>query len=326
MSLYRVGRIWYVDITVAGLPRLRESAGTDDRGQAQEYHDQKRAQLWRQGKLGESPAVQATWRAASELWTEDRARQKEDLYRLRWLTQRLGDKPLTSLTVDLLETVLKPKATSPGSYNRYVTIVLAILGRAKRRGWLDSLPDLRRRKEPRGRIRWLTSAEWKRLQKHLPPYLEQMARFALATGLRENNVLNLEWSQVDLGRRVAWVHADEAKAGEAIGVPLNEDAVAVLREREGHDATWVFALNGAPIYKASNRQWYRALKAAGLEGFRWHDLRHTWASWAVMSGVTLPELQKLGGWKTPTMMMKYAHLSPEHLATAAAKVKPPKRA
>lgn len=320
MSLYRVGRIWYVDITVGDLPRFRKSARTDDRVAAQEWHDQKRAEFWRQARLGESPALQATWDAAAELWIDDRPRGQEDLYRLRWLTGKLTGKSLPALTVDLLERILKPKATSPGSYNRYVTLVLAILGRAKRRGWLEGLPDLKRRKEPRGRIRWLTGTEWRRLQKKLPPYLEQMARFALATGLRENNVLNLEWSQVDLGRKVAWIHADQAKAGEAIAIPLNTEAEAVLLERQGLDPTWVFALDGVPIYKASNRQWYRAVKAAGLEGFRWHDLRHTWASWHVMAGTPLEVLQKLGGWKTLQMVMRYAHLAPGHLAKYAGNV------
>lgn len=326
MSLYRVGRIWYVDVTIPGGARTRRSTGTDDRVQAQEYHDELRRQAWRQEKLGESPALQATWDAAVELWLDDRQRHKEDLYRLRWLTGKLGGKSLNALTTDSLERILGPKNTSPGSYNRYVTIVLAVLGRARDRGWLTVLPRLKRRKEPRGRIRWLTMTEWKRLQKHLPRYLEQMARFALATGLRENNVLNLEWADVDLERCVAWIHADDAKAGEAIGVPLNQDAMAVLIERQERHPIWVFALDGAPLYKASNRQWYRAVAAAGLDGFRWHDLRHTWASWAVMAGVTLPELQKLGGWKTPAMVMKYAHFSPEHLATAAAKIRAPKSA
>lgn len=317
MSLYRVGVIWYVDIGIRGLPRLRESTGTHDRGAAQQYHDQRRAQLWRQARLGESPAVQATFRAAAKLWTDDRPRQREDLYRLRWLIQQFGDRQLVELTVDYLETVLQAKNNTPGSYNRYVTLILAILRRAQRRDWLATLPDLRRRQEPRGRIRWLTHDEWQRLRRHLPPYLEQMACFALATGLRENNVLNLEWAEVDMDRRVTWIHADEAKAGDAIGVPLNDDAIEVLREREGQDATWVFALDGVPIYKASNRQWYRALKAAGLEGFRWHDLRHTWASWHVAAGTPLEVLQKLGGWKTLSMVMRYAHLAPGHLAQYA---------
>jgi len=178
-----------------------------------------------------------------------------------------------------------------------------------------------------GRTRWLSAEEWQRLKKALAkesPLLLQCAEFALATGLRENNVLELEWSQVDMRRRVAWIHGDQAKSGQPIGVPLNDQSMAVLVERRGVSKPFVFANpdTGLPYVKASNKSWYRAVKTAKLDGFRWHDLRHTFASWAVMGGVRLEELQRLGGWKTFSMVQRYAHLSPEHLAEASAKIKP----
>ena len=108
-------------------------------------------------------------------------------------------------------------------------------------------------------------------------------------------------------------------------MPLNDEAMAVLRQQKGKDKTWVFALNGKPIYKASNRQWYRAVKAVGLDGFRWHDLRHTWASWHVQNGTPLHVLKELGGWKTMSMVLRYSHLAPEHLAAFAGNVMPIKR-
>lgn len=310
MSLYRVGTVWYVYL-VHGGRRLRRSTGTDDRRQAQEYHDRLKAQLWRREKLGEDSAH--TWKEAAALWLTEAKRGAEDGYRLRWLTARIGDAPLPALTAGRLEELLAEKATSAGSYNRYVTLISAILRRAQRRGWLQSLPILQRRKEPRGRLRWLTRKEWERLKKALPPYLRQIARFALATGLRENNILQLEWSQVDLERRVAWVHPDQAKAGSAIGVPLNDEAMAVLRQQRKNDPVYVFGYAGKPLYKASNRKWYQAVKACGLDGFRFHDLRHTWASWHVQHGTPLHVLKELGGWKTMSMVTRYAHLAPEHL-------------
>jgi len=66
--------------------------------------------------------------------------------------------------------------------------------------------------------------------------------------------------------------------------------------------------------------WKRSLKRAGIEKFRFHDLRHTWASWHVMNGTTLQELMELGGWKSFEMVLRYAHLAPEHLSTAAARI------
>nr|WP_240905584.1 tyrosine-type recombinase/integrase [Thiorhodococcus mannitoliphagus] len=156
-----------------------------------------------------------------------------------------------------------------------------------------------------------------------------MVRFSLSTGLREANVTGLEWSQVDLERRVAWIHPDQAKARRAIGVPLNTDAVLVLRRWEGRHPQRVFVYQRnntqgetewTPITKAGTAAWKKALKRAAIEDFRWHDLRHTWASWHVQSGTPLHVLQELGGWTSFEMVRKYAHLAPEHLAEHAARI------
>ncbi|MCL5460256.1 tyrosine-type recombinase/integrase, partial [Loigolactobacillus coryniformis] len=72
-----------------------------------------------------------------------------------------------------------------------------------------------------------------RLLKELPLHLNQMARLTLACGLRENNVLDLEWNQVDTDRRVLWIHADQSKNDKAMSIPLNSEAIAVLEERRG---------------------------------------------------------------------------------------------
>lgn len=208
MSLYRIGTRWYVYFVHDG-HRIRRSTGTDDRSQAQEYHDKLKAQFWRHERLGEDPGH--TWKEAAAVWLAERDRGPEDGYRLRWISDRLRDVQLSALTGSRLEEIIRHKATSAGSYNRYISVISAILHRARRKGWIETVPQLERRKEPRGRLRWLTLKEWKALKKALPPYMRQMARFALATGLRENNVIGLEWSQVDMDRRAAWIHADQAQ-------------------------------------------------------------------------------------------------------------------
>ena len=88
---------------------------------------------------------------------------------------------------------------------------------------------------------------------------------ALATGLRQRNVSFLRWEQVDMARRVAWIHPDEAKAGRAIGVPLNESAVEVLRRRLGQDNAHVFTYEGKPVARCSTKAWKAALARAGIE-------------------------------------------------------------
>jgi integrase len=107
-----------------------------------------------------------------------------------------------------------------------------------------------------------------------------------------------------------------------LGVPLNDAAVAILEARRGIHKQWVFGNPDYPLTRASNRAWYAARRKAKLKGFRWHDLRHTWASWHVMNGTRIEELQQLGGWKTLQMVQRYAHLAPDHLHGVASNVKP----
>jgi integrase len=238
------------------------------------------------------------------------------------MIRALGVSPNTPLPL------LHPKitATSPGSWNRYSSLIAAIHSCV---GLLVSIP---RKPTPLGRTRWLSSEEWNRLLKALreeSETLADIAEFSVATGLRENNALGLRWDQMDLRRRVAWFYADQMKAGVAHGIPLNDDAMAVLARRKGIHKVYVFPSpdTGKPYYKASNRAWYAALKKSKLKGTGvvWHTLRHTWASWAVMGGATLDEVMELGGWKSYSMVLRYRHLAPEHLAKAAAKVHPVSR-
>ena len=132
---------------------------------------------------------------------------------------------------------------------------------------------------------------------------------------------------------MAWMHPDETKAGNAIGVPLNETACQILRKQQGLHKRWVF-VHTRPAYRSdgtktaavrkmrtdSNKAWKGALKRAGISNFRFHDLRHTWASWLVQSGVSLLALKEMGGWETLEMVQRYAHLSAGHLTEHASKI------
>lgn len=319
MSLYQVkgSSVWYVSITHDGC-RVRHSTGTSDRREAQEYHDKIRAELWRGTALGERKKVDRTWSEAAEVWMRAAARSQSDAYRLRWISERWRGKRLADIDADAFDELLDARGDlSAGTINRYIAQIVAIMNVARRRGWIDKLPILDRRPEPPGRIARITVAQWHALQDALPTHLRQMARFAIATGLRRHNVTHLEWPQIDLDRAVAFVDADETKSGSAIGVPLSDEAVAVLREQVGAHPVIVFPYRGKPVFKTSTRAWRHACEAAGVPDLTWHDLRHIWASAHMMAGTSLAELLALGGWKTPRMGLRYAHLSPEHLAGVA---------
>lgn len=202
-----------------------------------------------------------------------------------------------------------------------VALVLAILNHAKTEDLISFVPVLKKKKVNESRIRWLTLDEWERLEKELPDHLKAMAGFALATGLRKANVTGLEWSQIDLARKVAWIHPDQAKAGKPIMVPLSEQAVRVLETQAGIHPSRVFTYNGKPV-SGIKSAWTKALLRAGVRDFRWHDLRHTWATWHVQNGTPLAVLQKLGGWSDYKMVLRYAHFAPDFLAGYADNAKP----
>jgi integrase len=130
-------------------------------------------------------------------------------------------------------------------------------------------------------------------------------------------VTGLQWSQADLVRQLAWIHPDEAKARKAIPVPQNAEAAALIGKQVGKHRTHVFSFRGKSIVQVSTKAWYAALECAGIVDFRWHDLRHTWASWHVQNGTPLFALQELGGWSSTEMVRRYAHLAANHLAPYA---------
>ena len=142
---------------------------------------------------------------------------------------------------------------------------------------------------------WLTPDQVDTLLGELPDHLAELVRFSLATGLRQGNVIDLEWSQIDMQRKVAWIHADQVKGRRPIHVTLNATAVEVLRRQIGKHQSRVFTYKGKPIAQVNTKAWKKALKRAGIENFRWHDLRHTWASWLVQHGVPSKVLQEMGG-------------------------------
>jgi integrase len=324
MALFRRpdSRYWWVRFTAPNGQQIRESAGTTDRTAAREYEDIRKAQLWRQVKLGEKPRYR--WQQAVEKWLMESAGKAcvdNQKIHLRWLHPHLYDLHLDEIDRNVVEQLKQHRLKEGAAHstcNRTLEVLRAILRRATFEWeWLDRPPMIRLLPEPQRRIRWLKRKDAERLLRELPEHLAQLMRFTLATGLRERNVTHLEWSQVDLERQVAWIHADQAKARKPIGVPLNEDAIAVLEREQGKHSDRVFTFQGRPLLKANTKAWRHALVRAGITDFRWHDLRHTWASWHVQNGTPLNVLQELGGWSCYAMVQRYAHLSAEHLAAYA---------
>ena len=329
MSLYRRKSIWWVRFTTPSGERIRRSTGTADKRQAQEYHDRLKAEIWKIQRLGRKP--KRTWEDAAVRWLKEKAHKASldaDRMHLRWLDRPLRGLDLSAINravIDQLIEARRADGVADATVNRTLEVVRAILRRAVDEWeWIERAPAIRMLPEPKRRVRWLTQEVAERLLSELPEHLAEMARFALATGLRRANVTGLEWSQVDLARRLAWIHADQAKARKAIAVPLNAGALWVLRRQMGTHERFVFTYRGRPVKEVNTKAWKQALKRAGIANFRWHDLRHTWASWHIQAGTPLHALQELGGWESADMVRRYAHLAADHLAEYAERLSRPR--
>ncbi|MEM9531396.1 MAG: site-specific integrase [Pseudomonadota bacterium] len=343
MRLYRRSKRgnWHLAFTAPDGRRVRQSTGTSKRKEAQEYADRLKAETWRVHQLGDRPRrswQEATVRFLAE--TNHKRTHDDDVAKLRWLHPYLGhlmlDQVSAQVVAEIRDAVLAGKGpgggTSPGTAAKYLALIRSILRKAVAEWeWLDRAPAV---KLPKSRysnegFRWLRREQADQLLRALHDasleHTADMMRLTLATGMRESNVTRLRWDHVDLSRRLIWIDPDQSKSGRATQVPLNKTALAVLRERRFQDRDRVFMYCGKPIRKASTRAWREVLQKQGLrpkprqhpENFRWHDLRHTWASWHVMSGTPLEVLQRLGGWRSLDMVLRYAHLAPSHVARYA---------
>jgi len=321
MSLFKRGSTWWIDFTTPSGERIRCTANTKEKSEAQEFHDKLKSDAWRVSKLGEKP--KHTWDEAALKWlheSQHKATHEEAKGKIRWLQQFFRGRSLESIDRDLIAAIGDAKAqqTSPATANRTLGLIRAILRKAAYEWeWIDNAPKVKLFHEAKRRIRWITPEQASGLLAELPEHQRDFAQFALATGLRQANVMKLEWSQVDMVRSVAWIHPDQAKGRKAIHIPLNSVAMAVLTRQVGKHPSRVFTFRGNPIRQVNTKAWHNALKRAGIEDFRWHDLRHTWASWLVQHGTPLNVVQEMGAWESEGMVRRYAHLAPAHLAPHA---------
>lgn len=280
--------MWWIRFSTPDGERVRKSSGTQDKRAAQELHDRLKAEAWRTGVLAERPKY--TWEDAVVQWLkekEHKASLQKDKEIFVWVDQYLGGKRLSLIDRIVLFGILEAKAktSSKATANRYMALVRAVLRRAcEVWEWTERVPKAPMFTVESKRTRWITPEDVRAVLAQLPAHQADMMRFALATGLRQRNVCRLEWADVDLIRACAWVHPDQSKTKNAIAVALNADAIAVLQRREGMHKTYVFTYRGNPVWQVNTKAWRKAVARSGVKDFRWHDLRHTWASWHAQQG------------------------------------------
>lgn len=251
---------------------------------------------------------------------------------LQWWRSQIGHYLLSDLTPAIIAeqrdkllkgTTFKGTIRSPSTVVRYLAALSHALTIAtKEWGWLDESPmrKVTKPKEPRGRIRFLDDRERSALLKACKessnPYLYIVVVIALSCGLRQGELMSLRWENIDLFKGRIVLH--ETKNGERRVVPLRSHALELLQSHvltKQQDFGLLF-----PSKEDTERPmdlrfpWEQALKKAGIENYKFHDNRHSCASYLLMSGASLAEISEVLGHKTLAMVKRYSHLSEVHSA------------
>src|SRR5215467_5259606 len=145
--------------------------------------------------------------------------------------------------------------------------------------------------------------------------------------MRKSELLNMRWQDVDLATGTVHIPLDKAGTGRSVALnSVAKAALLALKRAPGVKGPWVFSSPHGKRLHNLERYWRSALQEALIPDFRFHDLRHTFASSLSMDGVDLYPVQRAGGWKSQAMVQRYAHLSPDHMRAAVERlVKAPQR-
>lgn len=252
--------------------------------------------------------------------------QLKQAMQLQWWQSELGYLTLSEVTPARLGEARDKlqQGRQPATVVRYMAALSHAFTIASNEwGWLEDNPlrKVRKPTEPRGRVRFLDEEERTRLLDACKDSeceaLYPIVILALSTGMRQGEILSLEWSQVDLAR--GYIYLSETKNGERRTVPLVSHAkqlIADLSKVRKIDTNLVFPSTIKPRTPiAIRRPWGEAMKTAEIQDFRFHDLRHTAASYLAMNGASLTEIAEILGHKTLQMVKRYAHLSEQHTSS-----------
>jgi integrase len=302
--------------------RVEESTGTVDRKRAEEIRAKREAELLDEYVFGRRATATFAEAALSYLQNGGSTRF------MAAVVTHFGTTPLAHVDQEALDRgarKLLPHA-APATRNRqFYTPASAVLHHAALRGWCPR-PLIQRPEQGPDRVRWIAIEEADRLIASASEHLKPLLIFLLYTGARAGEALWLDWRYVHLGR--AQVTFPTTKNGEPRGVPLHPRVVAALAALPHREAEVFRRPDGQPYHRpkadasdtsAGSRiatAFAGACRRAGITDFSPHDCRHTWATWHYQANRDLGALQRLGGWKTVRMVLRYAHTNVSELSNS----------
>ena len=323
MRVYQRKGVWYIDYSFNGR-RVRRKVGTSKK-MAELALKETELRIAKGEFLGVAERKKMTVDDLCDEYLKFSKSNKmpkshtRDITSIKNLLAEFSGQLISDISSHALETYMNKRKgmVEPATVNREVSCMKHMFNKAVQWGYLSDNPivSVKRFKEPPARIRNLTDAEIYKLLECCSDHLRSIVITALNTGMRKGEILNLQWSEVDMRNRIITLR--KTKNNETRTIPINDPLHEELRSmgQQSHDQ-YVFCHENGDPYDDIKSGFKGALKRAGIKNFRFHDLRHTFASRLVMAGVDIRTVQELMGHKDIKMTMKYSHLSDAHLRDA----------
>ena len=327
MGLFKRGRVWWMRFTYKGR-QVRRPTETTDKKLAEKIHAKVLTQI-AEGKWFDKPKCEdKTFQEMIEKYLSEYSISKTPSGRLRDISiaKRLipffGNlmlKEITPLLIVNYKAQRRKAGAKPATLERELCLMRRAFNLAVREWeWVSDNPVLRVSKERfNNQIdRWLSLEEEEGLFNACPEWLRKIVVFALNTGMRQGEILDLQWPNVDLFRKTVAIM--KSKNGEKRTIPINQKVLEVLipLSKVRHiKNSHVFSSQAGTRLEKRNllRAFYQAIEKAEVQNFRFHDLRHTFATRLVQSGIDIYTVAKLLGHKDIRMTQRYAHHSTESL-------------
>ena len=319
MGVYKRGGNWWIDYYFQGR-RKREKVGPS-KTQAKIVLQKRKIEIAEGKFLDVKREEKVKFENFAKTYLENYSKPNKkswgrDVASLKNLLTFFKDKYLYEINPLDIESYkrLRKERVSPATVNREIACLKTRFNVAIRWKIVSENParEVKLFPEKNYRIRYLEKNEIRNLCFSSPEPLRTVIIVALNTGMRQGEIINLRWQDVDFERRI--IYLLETKSGEKREVPMNQAVYNVLLEiRRQPNSPYIFSTKEGKRYSQSwvQHTFHKIIKKLGIKDFRFHDLRHTFASQLVMMGIDIKTVQELLGHKKIDMTLRYAHLSPD---------------
>ncbi|MFA5093477.1 MAG: site-specific integrase [Candidatus Omnitrophota bacterium] len=318
-GVYKRGDVYYISYSLNG-NRVQRAVSTD-RKLAEAVLQKRKVEIAEGKHLDIKKTLKVKFEDFVDEYLEvhckpnNKSWRKSDYPNLNGLKKYFGSKCLHEITPEDIERYRaeRIKEVTKSTVNRVLNCLSSLYNRGIEWGKVISNPvsKVKLFKVPEKRIRYLEKEEINRLLANCCEHLKPIVIVALHTGMRKGEILGLRWHDIDIKRGI--IHLLDTKNGEKREVPMNEVVQkTIINVLKNPESQYVFCKEDNKSYGNVRKSFSTACKKADITNFRFHDLRHTFASQLVMNGVDLNTVRELLGHKSIEMTLRYSHLSPDH--------------